>query len=1456
MDAAGLVIGVVTLWETCVQVFEVINFSRQYGMDYEILSIKLEVERVRLLSWGQAVGLSGIGNDADIRLNNTQIHSAVVKLLGCVHRIFEDSGRLQSKYGLRPSGDGETNSTDSDEQPSQSQMILGGVFKRAYENLRRVAVERQRSTHVIRKTRWAVYDRKKFMELVAEVRGFNDSLESLFPDAKLRMREVMRRDIDEAMEIRDLQLLQEATAGEQGLEDISETASVRLETLGATISARTELLSDSQSIQTAPEERDEDEGDRETVKDEEEGLSGNDQLVNKDGAKVVVEEQNELAKRLREIELYVERRSLGALTLSRSGPVEPLSRCSARVYWDGEKSDDDRWIDKDKGFVPMAHECFNLYKKKKYMHKTREKSWISDSEDYVLLDPESHPKFENINPGTVTVEGYGLECWDFENQKPRENRILVNRCDLPVLRARTLLRRVDEIQANPSGFGWSSIEEELDLKQFVGDLGITYVNPDYERDRGRWVGDLYSLLNRTDIFADFTRDSSVGMQWVVPSSNESIGTWNFLYQIIVAWELATRLKRAGGGGWTGFTTRILATLIISDLWLKHVKITLSEATMPTTDLKKAETAAERKKAEEFKKKGDDAYKKKKYQQASELYSEAMKVDLTNVVYRCNGAAAQAGLENWSVAEEDAYIATQLDPKYAKAWSWLGMARLKLGYAKRAEKAFEKALQVAGKDATSEMRQGLADSQAKIKETVKAINSETDKAKQHAMRYEYLDQDFEIFGKVPEFHSLIHSQQVEGLLLFAEKMKWPYINEVRDYAEDAYISLRAGGTVDIHLHDWLFGIILPGKWFSFKIMTALVLCTASIKEKVDVAHYYECGLSLPKRSYWRCRTVLGRVLGCLPGVQGLCGWIGPCPPVEFESPGPEDPQKPRHIRVLARRISPFDHKPDINDHDRVYDWDDRDRVTDIRPDEEINPYIADMKDSSRWIVPEPPVHDISICHLKSIKLRKLPLDIKYADQAESGDMGALAIENETEYRASLEFTLDNNPSQPIIYKLLTNPVFVTPPPCYPGPKGSHEVHMRELPRYQKNIWTIEQLKEHTREDEPSGEPGKDADVVADVMIVNATGKGAEVLARAWCSERGRNAIIRRPGGPCFVCAVRAAGKRGLGLGTLIWVTQHISFIFCLNFGSSTNKMAVITTSPRRYRFSITRFEAYEGQNRIYINPTGSTRISDDHAQEASRASVQDLTSNLEEEQPQAASLALACEPSSIASQEKVREKEHNTRQLELENLKASFRTSRIAFLRNKLGLKWRWNQLVDIISTEINTREESGGAVTSLLSSSGPISGSVNGGGGDMVGGNGGPLVSPQPQEIIHGHTISKRFGEILAGREELEPRKKCSPLPSTSSLSKGLVVVEEEMTCQVVEGAGLKSELHDDGPGRCCAGSAPPTPVFQEVIGAVERLVVDDPVVTRLRAEVRRRRAVIVRRRKLNILLKRDNLRV
>jgi Prion-inhibition and propagation len=49
-EVASLVVGVVAAWKSCVQVFDIVDSGRRYGMDYEILRIKLEVERIRLLT--------------------------------------------------------------------------------------------------------------------------------------------------------------------------------------------------------------------------------------------------------------------------------------------------------------------------------------------------------------------------------------------------------------------------------------------------------------------------------------------------------------------------------------------------------------------------------------------------------------------------------------------------------------------------------------------------------------------------------------------------------------------------------------------------------------------------------------------------------------------------------------------------------------------------------------------------------------------------------------------------------------------------------------------------------------------------------------------------------------------------------------------------------------------------------------------------------------------------------------------------------------------------------------------------------------------------------------------------------------------------------------------------------------------------------------------------------------
>lgn len=379
-DVAGLVLGVAALWESCVQVYGIVDSTRQYGMEFEILNVKFEVERVRLLCWGDAVGLADVHMEGgspmpdgasgsnttslNIRLRREDVRGTVIRLLGCIQHVFENTDRLQDHYGLQaaaPIGQTVTSQGQSHGQrlpPSQSQRILNGVFRRTYDHLRRMAGERQRTTPLTRRTLWAVRDRRKFEMLVSELRGFNDSLESLFPDAQMRAAEVMRAEIGDAVEVRELQLLEEATAEEH--RDLSVCASLRLETLNATVSARTDLLSVSRTQdEAASQATDETARANNDWEDADENIPLGDRQGEGQTAPAQAEaEVDEMTKRLKEVDLYVGKKSFGALTLNLTGSSSGLAHVSGHVYWDGHETDSSHWNDRERGFVSITHAAF------------------------------------------------------------------------------------------------------------------------------------------------------------------------------------------------------------------------------------------------------------------------------------------------------------------------------------------------------------------------------------------------------------------------------------------------------------------------------------------------------------------------------------------------------------------------------------------------------------------------------------------------------------------------------------------------------------------------------------------------------------------------------------------------------------------------------------------------------------------------------------------------------------------------------------------------------------------------------------------------------------------------------------------------------------------------------------------------------------------------------------------
>ena len=341
----------------------------------------------------------------------------------------------------------------------------------------------------------------------------------------------------------------------------------------------------------------------------------------------------------------------------------------------------------------------------------------------------------------------------------------------------------------------------------------------------------------------------------------------------------------------------------------------------------------------------------------------------------------------------------------------------------------------------------------------------------------------------------HDQQrhSEALIRFAEAIGWPYMDEARNYIENAYTYLTSGSqSVGFDICDWIYGLILPGKIFRHRIMSCLVYASPTVRS-LNAAPYFENGLIVENKSYWPKRTVLARVLGGLRNPKAICGWIGPFPAPTNNITG--------WVRLNARRVdvpTPVVQQGDALAH---FGFD---------PGfEDNNAMIESITNPSEWIQLDPPnipITDQSRSLFKSLDLTLMP-----------PAAGPPTINDDLpqeEYRASLNFEVNGTA---ITYTLYANPIFIAAPPCV----GTHTMHRRQAQKYADNTVRVPDLKNQY----PTANQ---------LIVINAMAQGEEAVARAWCAERARHAIVRRGEGCCYACACTlATAEKGLNCNVLIW-----------------------------------------------------------------------------------------------------------------------------------------------------------------------------------------------------------------------------------------------------------------------------------------------------------------------------------
>jgi len=343
-----------------------------------------------------------------------------------------------------------------------------------------------------------------------------------------------------------------------------------------------------------------------------------------------------------------------------------------------------------------------------------------------------------------------------------------------------------------------------------------------------------------------------------------------------------------------------------------------------------------------------------------------------------------------------------------------------------------------------------------------------------------------------FECLVQERQIEGLIGFGEAIEWPYLDEVRAYLKDIYRKREEGEMITTHLWDWLFAAVLPGNRFVFTIMAALVSASPPLFDFARriysmVPGFATSSIVLKDRSYWRSRCVVGRVLGGLEGIEDAAGWIGPC--IAVESP---DLELFGWVRVKEKAV-PFGlpKSSQVKDTwENLIEERDRERASKFEPLE----------------IPEEPTTATEQCEILSLSLEEIPPPMDHITRPPRPYA--------SEFIARVTFTVDH---ESVMFTLEYNPSFIAAPRCLHGP---HAISTSQ--KY--NVVKISDLKEQTFDKSGEGDL---------VLVINATCQNGEAVARAWCAENGRHAVVRRGNDICFGCAVNMAGSEGLDIGCLIW-----------------------------------------------------------------------------------------------------------------------------------------------------------------------------------------------------------------------------------------------------------------------------------------------------------------------------------
>lgn len=227
-EVIGTIASVLTLaglLKGCIDACELIRAAKNHGKDLEKLDLKLALEQCRLRSWGKSMGLiREAEEDRPSLLQHFEFRAVVQRALELIIELLTDSERLSSRYGAKWAV------IEEGIQPIAKSRSVSKL-KAAFKRLTIIDSANEQAIKMKHKSFWVIHDRKKYENLIIELRELVDSVEKITKDLVGREQQqvLVISQINTINDIRTLNMLSEVC--ETDYPAISEATSIRADTI-------------------------------------------------------------------------------------------------------------------------------------------------------------------------------------------------------------------------------------------------------------------------------------------------------------------------------------------------------------------------------------------------------------------------------------------------------------------------------------------------------------------------------------------------------------------------------------------------------------------------------------------------------------------------------------------------------------------------------------------------------------------------------------------------------------------------------------------------------------------------------------------------------------------------------------------------------------------------------------------------------------------------------------------------------------------------------------------------------------------------------------------------------------------------------------------------------------------------------------------------------------------------